>query len=111
MTQAAKESATVGAISPEARNVGEGYRKAAYEAEAPKAPPGFVPGLKFFLERFGHMMSRLVLTVLYAVLIAPVGLFFRMLSDPLMTKRTANGSSFTPWKSDNDSVDQARRQG
>ncbi|MBK6942180.1 MAG: hypothetical protein IPH13_18530 [Planctomycetes bacterium] len=111
MTEAEKQGAGIGAVSPEARNVGEGYKKAAYEAEAPKAPPGFVPGLKFFLERFGHMMSRFVLTILYAVLIAPVGLVFRLFSDPLMTKEPLRGSSFTPWQSANDDVVHARRQG
>jgi len=100
-----------GAVSPDPKNVGEGFKAPAYEREAPKAPPGFVPGVKFFMERFGHMMSRLILTVIYAILIAPTGAIYRLVTDPLMTKYPANKSSFVGWDSDNDSVDRARQQG
>jgi hypothetical protein len=62
-----------------------------------------------FTERFGHMMSRIVLTVLYVVLVAPAGLVVALLADPLAIKRW-RGSSWTPWKQDNESLERARRQ-
>lgn len=100
-----------GAVSPAPQNVGDGYKKAKHEMtgdeEAP--PAGLIAGARFFLERFGHMMSRIVLTVLYFVLVTPVGIFYRFLADPFQEKYT--GTSFRPWKSTNTSVEQARRQG
>lgn len=99
-----------GAVSPAPQNVGEGYRKAKHEMTADdQAPPGLVGGARFFLERFGHMMSRIVLTVLYAVLIAPIGVFYRFLADPF--GETYRGTSMVPWRSKNSTLDEARRQG
>jgi hypothetical protein len=102
-----------GAVSPPPQNVGEGYKKAKYEmTEDDLAPPeGFLPGVKFFLERFGHMMSRVVLTVLYVVLIAPIGIIYRFVADPFLLRYPSNRSSMIPWRSKNDSVAEARRQG
>jgi len=62
-----------------------------------------------FTERFGHLMSRIVLTVLYVVLVAPAGLVVALLADPLRIKRW-RGSSWSPWTQDNDSLARARRQ-
>ena len=100
-----------GAVSPAPQNVGEGYKKAKHEMTADdiEAPEGFVPALRFFLERFGHMMSRIVLSILYIVLIAPIGIFYRLLADPFQEKY--RGTSFTPWDSKNKNLDEARRQG
>jgi len=61
------------------------------------------------LERIGHLMSRAILTALYAVLLAPVGLIFRLLADPLRVGKAP--STWRPWGSRNDSVDRARAQG
>ena len=36
-----------------------------------------------FVERFGHVMSRILLTVLYLVLVAPAGIFMSLFGDPL----------------------------
>jgi len=98
-----------GATSPAPQNVGEGFKKAKHEQTAAEAPEGFVPNIKFFLENFGHMMSRVVLTVLYAVLITPVGIVYRYVADPFLSKY--RGTSFTAWNSENSTLDQARRQG
>ncbi|MFG0319767.1 MAG: hypothetical protein ACF8XB_21025 [Planctomycetota bacterium JB042] len=97
-----------GAVSPAPQNVGEGFKKAKHEMTAAEAPEGFWPNVMFFVENFGHMMSRIVLTLLYAVLITPVGIFYRFLADPFLSRY--RGTSFTPWKSENSTVDQARRQ-
>jgi hypothetical protein len=62
-----------------------------------------------FSERFGHLMSRILLTALYVVLVAPAGLLLAAFGDPLRIKRW-RGSSWVPWTQDNDSLARARRQ-
>jgi hypothetical protein len=62
-----------------------------------------------FTERFGHMMSRILLTLLYALLVAPAGLVMALLCDPLRIKKY-RGSSWAPWNEDNESLERARRQ-
>jgi hypothetical protein len=64
---------------------------------------------RFTLERIGHLISRTILTALYAILLAPVGLIFRLFADPLRVGKAP--STWSPWGSRNDSVDQARAQG
>ena len=98
-----------GAVSPAPQNVGEGFKKAKHEMTAAEAPEGFLPNVKFFLENFGHMMSRFVLTALYVILITPVGVVYRAVADPFLSKY--RGTSFTDWKSENSTLEQARRQG
>lgn len=62
-----------------------------------------------FTERFGHMMSRVILTVLYIGLVAPAGIVMALFADPLQIRRH-RGTSWTPWGNDNDSLERARRQ-
>lgn len=102
-----------GAVSPPPQNVGDGFQKAKYERSEDDivAPPGLVPGFLFFMERFGHMMSRIVLTVLYVVLIAPIGAVYRFIADPFLLSYPANKSSMKPWRESNSTLDSARRQG
>lgn len=110
MSESATETITAhGAVSPAPQNVGDGFKKAKHEMTAAEAPEGFLPNVKFFIENFGHMMSRIVLTALYVVLITPVGIFYRFLADPFLAKY--RGTSFTDWKSENSTLDEARRQG
>ncbi|QDV06819.1 hypothetical protein Poly30_23390 [Planctomycetes bacterium Poly30] len=63
-----------------------------------------------FTERFGSMLSRLLLTVLYYVVLGPVALVYQRFADPLHLKRPANGSNWTPWQGKNDTMSAARRQ-
>jgi len=102
-----------GAVSPAPQNVGEGFQKAKYERSEDDivAPPGVIPGFKFFMERFGHMMSRFILTALYIVLIAPIGIVYRFIADPFILTWPKNRSSMKPWRENNETLDDARRQG
>lgn len=102
-----------GAVSPPPQNVGDGFKKAKYERteDDREAPPGLVPGFMFFMERFGHMMSRVVLTVLYAVLIGPIGAIYRFIADPFLLAYPKNKSSMIPWRAQNETLEDARRQG
>lgn len=62
-----------------------------------------------FTERFGHMMSRVILTALYATLVGPAGILLSLFADPLRIKRW-RGSSWNAWTRTNDTLERARRQ-
>ncbi|MDG2150230.1 MAG: hypothetical protein P8N09_11980, partial [Planctomycetota bacterium] len=53
-----------------------------------------------FLERFGNVVGRFLLTVVYFVAVAPVALIYRTVSDVLMTKSTPS-STYRDWDSIN----------
>lgn len=77
--------------------------------EPPAAPLSAMQRLHRFTERFGHMMSRVILTVLYVVLVGPPALFVSFLLDPLRIKRW-RGSAWVGWTRTNDTLDLARKQ-
>lgn len=62
-----------------------------------------------FTERFGSMLSRLLLTVLYYVVLGPFALVYQRVADPLHLKRQPGGN-WTPWTGSNDTLPAARRQ-
>jgi hypothetical protein len=68
----------------------------------------FEPVFKF-LERFGNVVGRFLLTIVYFVAVAPVALVYRTVSDVLMTKSTPS-STYRDWDSINETLDDARRQ-
>jgi len=91
-------------------------KSSAEAAEAPNAPteappprPTFSKQVLRFTERFGHLMSRILLTLLYALLVAPAGIVMALFGDPLRIRRW-RGTSWRPWTQDNDSLERARRQ-
>ena len=77
--------------------------------EAPPAPLSPLASFFRFSERFGHMMSRVLLTVLYITLVAPAAFVLSRCCDPLGIKRYG-GSSWKPWTSKNDNLSRAQRQ-
>jgi hypothetical protein len=68
-----------------------------------------LPALRHFLERFGDLVSRWLLSAIYLVLVAPIGLCFRYFGDPLGT-RGWRGTSFVPWTRRNATLRDARKQ-
>ncbi len=60
-------------------------------------------------ERFGSMLSRLLLTVLYFGVLGPFALVYQLWADPLHLRRRAHGN-WTRWTSRNDTLTLARRQ-
>ena len=62
-----------------------------------------------FSERFGSMLSRVLLTVLYFGLLGPFALVYRLFADPLRLRRPE--SNWVDWRRDNETLRQARRQG
>jgi hypothetical protein len=62
-----------------------------------------------FSERFGSMLSKLLLTALYYVVLGPFALVYQLVADPLHLKRRADGN-WTGWTGQNDTLAAARRQ-
>jgi len=65
-------------------------------------------GLIQFTERFGNMLSRALLTVLYYFVLGPFAIFYRLLADPLHIRQRP--SNWTGWTQSNDTLSAARRQ-
>jgi hypothetical protein len=62
-----------------------------------------------FLDRFGNVVGRFILTIVYIVAVAPVAIIYSAVADALMTKKTPE-STFVPWQSINETLEDARRQ-
>jgi len=62
-----------------------------------------------FSERFGQMLSRVLLTLLYFGLLGPFALLYRLAADPLHLRRRKAGN-WSPWTGQNDTLARARRQ-
>ncbi|MBK7877291.1 MAG: hypothetical protein IPJ77_16365 [Planctomycetes bacterium] len=60
-------------------------------------------------ERFGHMLSRALLTLLYFLVLGPFAVVYRLVADPLHLKRRKHGN-WTTWTQKNDTLSRARRQ-
>lgn len=66
-------------------------------------------GWQRLARRIGEFQSRVLLTVLYALLVMPVGLGLRLLADPLRRRRPA-ASNWTPRAGAPATLEEARRQ-
>jgi hypothetical protein len=62
-----------------------------------------------FTERFGNMLSRIFLTLLYFLLLGPFAVFYRLVADPLRIRRPRSGNWWS-WDETNSSLSAARRQ-
>ncbi len=71
---------------------------------------GFKEELFRFTERFGHLMSRIILTALYILLVGPAAIFVATFGDRLGIRKY-RGTSYSTWTRLNENLEQARRQG
>jgi len=62
-----------------------------------------------FSERFGTMLSRVLLTVLYFGVLGPFAVVYRLVCDPLHLRRRPEGN-WTGWEASNRTLRAARRQ-
>lgn len=62
-----------------------------------------------FSERFGNMLSRTLLTLLYFLVLGPFAIVYRLVADPLHLRRRKNGN-WTRWVANNETLAAARRQ-
>lgn len=83
----------------------------------PAAPQAYRPGARrpwlakwmALLRTIGNAQAWLLLSVVYVVLILPMGLLFRRLSDPLRIRRRPE-SNWQPFTRQFDRLDEAREQ-
>jgi hypothetical protein len=62
-----------------------------------------------FSERFGNMLSRIFLTLLYFLVLGPFALFYRLFADPLHLSRPRSGN-WLGWVARNETLAAARKQ-
>ncbi len=62
-----------------------------------------------FLERFGNVVGRTILSIIYWVALTPVAIFYKMLADPLLTK-SPPASTYREWSQVNDTLEDAHQQ-
>lgn len=62
-----------------------------------------------FTERFGNMLSRVFLTLLYYFVLGPFAVLYRLFADPLHLAKRRDGN-WTPWVERNNDLRSARRQ-
>lgn len=62
-----------------------------------------------FSERFGSMLSRILLTVLYYLVLGPFALVYQRVADPLHLRQRRSGN-WTQWTQGADSLRAARKQ-
>ena len=85
------------------------------EANTPPGHPSagtFPPAMKAliqFTERFGTMLSRGLLTVLYFGVLGPFAVFYRLLADPLHLKPQKQ-TNWVAWPQRSDTLRAARKQ-
>ena len=62
-----------------------------------------------FTERFGNMISRAFLMVLYFVVLGPFAIVYQMFADPLHIRKRPKGN-WDDWETRNETLAAARRQ-
>ena len=62
-----------------------------------------------FTERFGNMVSRLFLTLVYFLVLGPFAIVYQLVADPLHLRRRRDGN-WTAWTPRNETLAAARRQ-
>lgn len=65
--------------------------------------------LLVFTERFGNMLSRIFLTLLYFLVLGPFAILYRLAADPLRLSRPRAGN-WWDWVARNETLRAARRQ-
>ena len=65
-------------------------------------------GLILFTERIGNMMSRLLLTVLYYLVLGPFAIFYKLVADPLHLRQRK--SNWVAWDRTQNDLRSARKQ-
>ena len=62
-----------------------------------------------FLERFGNVVGRTMMTVIYFLVVAPVALIYRLFTDALLLRKPP-ATTYRDWSSINETLEDARRQ-
>jgi len=62
-----------------------------------------------FLDRFGNVVGRTMMTLIYFVAVMPVALLYRLFTDTLLLKQPPS-STYREWSAINETLPDARRQ-
>ncbi len=62
-----------------------------------------------FSERFGNMLSRVFLTLLYFLVLGPFAIVYRLVADPLRLRRPSQ-TNWWEWDARNETVKAAQKQ-
>ena len=62
-----------------------------------------------FSQRFGHMLSRVFLTLLYFFVLGPFAIVYRVVADPLRRRRPKD-SNWSAWEQRENTLTAARKQ-
>ncbi len=65
--------------------------------------------LLLFTERFGNMLSRIFLMLLYFLVMGPFAVLYRLFADPLRLARPREGNWWV-WMATNEDLRAARKQ-
>ena len=65
--------------------------------------------LLLFTERFGNMLSRIFLMLLYFLVLGPFAVLYRLFADPLRIARPREGNWWA-WAATNEDLRAARKQ-
>jgi len=65
--------------------------------------------LLLFTERFGNMLSRIFLMLLYFLVMGPFAVLYRLFADPLRLARPREGNWWV-WRATNEDLRAARKQ-
>jgi len=65
----------------------------------------FYNSLFKFSERFGHMLSRFILTLLYFIFVTPAGIIITLFGDPLKIRK----SKSTNWRKIDENMSDKKR--
>ena len=97
----------------------QGTRAKSTPAPDSFAPPDFGPrlgqtkalmkALLEFSERFGNMLSRIFLTLLYFLVLGPFAIVYRFVADPLRIAKPKDGN-WSAWVASNETLRAARKQ-
>ena len=103
-------SAAAGAVSASLRR----FPKSVRVPQTQERPAGPVTRVwrrwKAFSKRMGGFQSRIVMSFFYFLLVTPLGLAVRSLSDPLGIKKRPEGSFWSPRAQEPDDPERFRRQ-
>lgn len=61
-------------------------------------------------QAIGNFQTQLILTLFYLIILSPVGLLMRFLSDPLRLQPKNQRTNFQKWEHQKEDLGQARKQ-
>lgn len=61
-------------------------------------------------QAIGNFQAQVILTFFYFVIMAPLGIVYRLIADPLNLRKKVSGSNFGKWEHPKETLESARKQ-